>query len=508
MTPERMSELRAQVLDEEDLTIFDEVARCLDAKATRAAYVMTWVAIAESIKQKLEAMAVRDSQVGRMLKPIQKAESQDQPIDKPLLDGARTLGFLSGDQHTRLDLIRRMRNLYAHPRYAAPSEEESDAALVTAVDLVLSRPAQWRQGYVTRVLESLFSDRHFLDNVPVTVQDYGASIAERVALDVIPFLVKGLLGRLEEIADEPERRIFYDRGLTFGVSVLETARPDLKSEAFDIVGDIQLHPVAGSLLFSTSDVWPSLPQQAQDMIVGHLVEPIRDEKVQAPTGVGLRRSLELQADGLLTDRQAARVFEAIATAPYGEIYASLTDARIPLELWVGRAIADLQSHNWYPQNASASALRRLPVSEFEPLDESTQEQLGKNVLQAADGQSNGAISLLDQMGVAPAWPVAVIRGVLLETLVNDNAEFRFKPSWFWRAVRLGLHHPASDHIFESVRDAISSSAPKHELSDSDYTSAESSLDSLAPQEPPEAQPVIAALKATVAAARARAEAED
>lgn len=42
--------LREEICEDSDKILYDEIKSCIDAKAYRSAYIMTWISIAESLK--------------------------------------------------------------------------------------------------------------------------------------------------------------------------------------------------------------------------------------------------------------------------------------------------------------------------------------------------------------------------------------------------------------------------------------------------------------------------
>jgi len=405
-----MEDLRQRISEAVDLLLFDEAAKCLEAQAYRAAYIMTWICIAESLRNKFVVMSQRDATVGRIVGQIEQAKQQDRPTDKLLLENAAQIGLITAEELKKLEYIREMRNIYAHPTGADPSKQEVLAALVIAVETVLSRPPLLRHGYVASLLRSLFEDRHFLDDVPATVREYATGVAHRVHPEVLPYLLKGLTERLEQTIIDPELRVFQRRGLEFGATLLAEMRPDLSAEAWNILAIVQKYPAASSLLLSTPEVWPLLPEQCQDMVLGHLVEPVRGSQVQPPTGPGLQRARALYWAGSLTTRQQERFCSSFERAPY----VILKEAGVPLQEYAKRVIMGLSSHDWYMQNPASDALRDAGANECSRVDKDIQEQLGRNILQAAEGKARSAESFIRSIiGNKEVWPSAFVEGLIL-----------------------------------------------------------------------------------------------
>src|SRR5688500_18169320 len=81
---------------------FDEISCCLNARAYRSAYIMTWIALAESLKSRFFEMEFRDSEISKIATKLNEMESQKKPTDTFILDKAKDVGIVSADERIRL----------------------------------------------------------------------------------------------------------------------------------------------------------------------------------------------------------------------------------------------------------------------------------------------------------------------------------------------------------------------------------------------------------------------
>ena len=110
-------------------------------------------------------MSLRDGQMARWVSETDRAEAEGATIDQRLLDRAKSSGLVSEPEFRKLSYLKDMRNSFAHPTGAAPTAAEVSAALQVAVDVVLSRPPLLGHGFARELIETLFRDLHFLDDV-------------------------------------------------------------------------------------------------------------------------------------------------------------------------------------------------------------------------------------------------------------------------------------------------------------------------------------------------------
>lgn len=496
---ETLGNLRGRVSESNDLLLFDESVKSLTAGACRAAYIVTWICVAEALRNRFMSMSLRDAEIGKIVGQIEDAEKNDRPTDKLLLNKASELGIIMPDEEEKLEHMRVMRNVYAHPTGAGPSKEEVVAALTIAVEAVLSKPPLMRHGYVQNLLKSLFEDFHFLDDVPVRIREYAEGIVHRVHPEVLPYLLENLFARLEQSIYDPALALFMRRGIEFGTTLLTVLQPTLSEGKWNIIQTIQKYPMASSLILGTPPVWSLLPEQAQDMVFGHLAEPVRDSQIQPPTIIGFQLVCMLNQASLLTERQKDRIASCIQRASYS----TLSGAGIHLSEYAQRIKQDLASHNWHKQNPACDALLNAGKNQCGQLDKGTQEQLGRNVLQAADGTATHAEDFIRQViQNGEVWPRPFVEGILLETLVNEKQDFRLKERHFGGAFIIGSKHPKASSIFNRLIKEVTKSKPKYHWS-GDFDKAINLISAIRPQIDPNTHQYLEALENGIVQAKSQ-----
>src|SRR5690606_26031882 len=100
---------------------------------------------------------------------------------------------------------------------------------------------------------------------------------------------------------------------------------------------------------------------------------------------------------------------------------------VPLEWYQEELINELKSSNWYAQNAVIEVIEGLGPQKINSLDSNYLIELGRNVLQAADGNARTAIDFVVTLSRdSKEWSSAFIEGIFLETFINHKNQIRFK----------------------------------------------------------------------------------
>ena len=450
--------MAGRVSEDVDRPLFEEAARCFAAEALRAAFIMAWIAAAESLRARFYVMADRgDAQAGAVLKEVVEREKKERPADLYLLDQASALGLLDEERRRKLAHVRDMRNRYAHPTGAGPGGQETLAALEAVVDAVLAEPPLLRHGYAEHQLAALFGERHRLPDDEAAVRESAAGVARRLHPDVAPHLLRGLVARYGAVLGDPERAVERRRAEWFASGFVEKLSPDLSVPAWKMEDLVLRHPGSASLLLAEPGIFGLLPDQARETVFGHLVAPVAGEGVSAARLLGLRRARALASAGLLSPGQADAVRATVDETPYR----TLQSAGVPLEAYADRLLDDLRSRTWGRQNPAASAIGNAGPEEVGGLPTETQEQLGRNVLQSAEGSSHGAEGLILRVRrTASSWPEPFVRGLLLETLVNDDGRFRLKDGHLADALDVALSRERAAETLGRATAAVLASGPE------------------------------------------------
>jgi hypothetical protein len=341
------------------------------------------------------------------------------------------------------------------PYETQPSVELLIAAASSVVDLVLSRPTKLREGYLSDQVRLLTTDATFLDDLQESVSAYAAEVFRKADDGLHLWFLQKLWREHERITGDPIQALFDRRCTWFSRAYLEQCL-DTLLPGWEAVIDLTSYPKALSLILGNPGLFPHLTPHAQDIIVAKLLS-------QSTTlGEGLRLTRELNAAGVLSERQRDRFSTAIESA---SLYFLVSSGYQPI-YYIDRIINELKSHNWYIQNPAIEALGYVGPSGIASLPADKQLQLGNNVLQAAEGSAKSAIAMLRGMASNQVvWPEKFVEGILAECFVNEDNRIRFKINHFEYAIKsiIKLENITNIQIITHITDRIRSGVPKNSL---------------------------------------------
>ncbi|MCY4365062.1 MAG: hypothetical protein OXE17_02380 [Chloroflexi bacterium] len=454
-----LAEYFDRILVPEDKPLFEEAVKASKVGALRSAYIVIGLACAESLKRRFKEAAVRDNVAGKIVGQFEDMEQSHKAVDKFLLEEAKEYGFLSGSQLTVLSHIYDMRCVYGHPYEEAPSEEKVIEAASEVVELVLSKPVKLRHGFARDLLKNLLENRSYLDDLEIAVSSFAKRILPRLDEQLYPWFMDQYWNELEKFADDPSMSVFFRRGLWFCHAMLEEVSVALLSSE-EWHNKVNNYPKTLPRVCSSSAIFPGIGELAQDSMVSMLLE----ESAIQPSLLTLVE--KLNSDGVLSARQHTRFLDHISNAPINTILKSELSTGTCFE----NLIDALKAHNWYVQNP---AMRMIESNGPENASELTEEQqidLGRNILQAAEGTANLAIDFLEGLAKGPVqWSRSVVQGVVLESFTNEGDVLRFKEHNLKSVLAIldRIEDDGRRELVEQLTESIRRSTPRSRLNRDD-----------------------------------------
>ena len=454
-----LSSYAKNILASEDHPLFDDAVEAGKAGALRAAYVMIWLACAESLKRRFREAQKRDGAAGRIFGEIEAKEREHRAVDKLVLEKAHEYGFVSDSGHTTLNHVYEMRCLYGHPYEEAPSQEQVSHAAAVVVENVLSKPVKLRHGFAKQLLKSLLEDRSYLDDQQTAVKAFTKDILTRIDESIHDWLLDNYWEELEKLSDDSSMAIFFRRGKWFCRTVLKEVGVDVFSYE-DWHDRASKFPKTLMRVCSITDIFKGIGKRAQDSLVGSIL-------TESDTRASVLTHLErLNNDGMLSRRQRERFIEHLSKMKSS----SLRSAGLSTKTCYDKIIGAMESHDWYVQNPAIDLVVSNGSEQAAELNEDQQVNLGRNILQAGEGTAGSANVFLENIAQdGKSWPFDIVRGIALESFTNEKNEIRFKNRHMDKVLSALAHLNTvqQKQIIAQIAASVDSGNPKRSWMDQD-----------------------------------------
>ncbi|GLI11548.1 hypothetical protein MARBORIA2_06380 [Methanobrevibacter arboriphilus] len=435
--------LKSKIKKENDKILFDESVKCIESGAFRAAGILIWLSISESLHSTLKKMAFKDSEVSNSLKIIEESKSKEMEI----VNQAKSNGLINEKEKDQLEAIRKARNNYAHPTNESPTKKELLCSLNSAVSLVLSKEPLLKYSYADKFISSIVEDLHYFEDDESLVDEYAANFIKNLHKDVYYHAYKELVEKIENIFFEADNnfRIIIRRGFIFANKLLNSLIEHELIENWDNFWEKSLNDakITSSILFSDINIWEKINSRSKNRIFGYLIEdPMRNGENLSPRYFNQINQLYLNK--YLDSNLRTKFVEVINSYNYE----SLEGLDLDPELYFKRAINDLKSRNWHKQNP---ALNCVLFNGIDKLDNDSKEILGRNILQSAHGHSNVSRKFIkdsynDTLD-GTDLDYYLLKGLLFEIFVNEENKFRFKNYQLFKILDMIIGHIDCEKLF-------------------------------------------------------------
>lgn len=420
----------AKILDNDDKPLFEEAVKTAAIGALRSSYVMIWISCAESLKRRFREAQQRDGSARRIVGEIKQKEEQHRSVDGYVLDKAKEHGFITDSAHQILRHIYEMRCVYGHPYEEDPTEEQVTHAASSIVEYLLSKPVALSHGFASDLLNKMTTDTSYIDDYQPAVVAFAEEILPRISESIYEWLLKKYWEKVEPLASDPTMGIFFRRAMWFSQRMLVLYEDTIEESQWHHL--VSTYPLISINVFSQSDLFSTIPALAQDYVVGKVFE----RSQVSPSNLNILG--HLVAADVLTDRQVRRLNDYISEnsncSSDGAMWLKSSD--LSLLLCFDHVIALLKSRNWHIQNPAANIVRNQGPTVIASLPSDQQIELGRNILQSADGRAHDSCLLMKDLsnGVPELWPIDFVRGVLLECFINESLEIRLKERCLGEAI--------------------------------------------------------------------------
>ena len=172
----------------------------------------------------------------------------------------------------------------------------------------------------------------------------------------------------------------------------------------------------------------------------------------------------MENKNVLTKRQQRRLHNKVNESEISDLKSSGLSTQICFK----RIIKSLELHDWYKQNPAVELVMHNGAEETVSLEDSQQVELGRNILQAAEGGSNSCIHFLEKLSQDNnGWPKNILKGIALECFVNEDKKIRIKDKHLEYVLNTldSIKPTVRKSIIDDIIADISQGEPKHSYFD-------------------------------------------
>ena len=402
-----------KIPENNDKVLITEAVKVIDCKQYRAAYILIWLACIESIVERFKQLSRTDPAAKKIYDEITDTSDGKRATDKIILTKAKEYGFIDAIEENKLKQIYENRCIYAHPYNESPKLENVDSAFVDVIDIILAKTLYFTKNNIKQEISKLTDNMLYVANFPASIERHTEFLLKRIETDNLMLFIQGYFEKLDQYWTKSTKTEEVNLGINLlSVLLKKTDIAELPNADWHQItmklkivdSFILLEPV----LFSKIgfDAQNTLLTKAKNLINRYL--PV------------LNGIINLIKTKVLTNDQYNIIQQELNNLSL-EVFAN-SDA--DLNFLYDKIITDLKSYTWPVQSPAILAIINKK-STIKNLSIDKQIELGRNVLQTANGNERRACAFLESQDIY-SLPVDFLKGIIFEVFVNENNEIRYK----------------------------------------------------------------------------------
>ena len=259
--------LKDEILSSDDKVLFDEAAGCLLNGHYRASYILSWIALIESLKRKIYLFAnLGDKRAECSIEKIDEAEKNKNSTDKIIFEEANVCQIIDNSEFSKISFFWEQRCVYAHPYSKSPDIEDVKYILKSIIELALGKELLFNKPYLEEVATNIAEKPFYIDNDIEKVKEFAKKIVNRTPEDLLPFFFKTLLFKIGQLFKLDEK--FYEiRKLRyFIIEIFSTTSKNLTDSEWSLEDRATKFPYECFIGIVHKETWRKLPKRIKEIL--------------------------------------------------------------------------------------------------------------------------------------------------------------------------------------------------------------------------------------------------
>ena len=274
MDIEWLNNQRQFIANANDAQLYDEIVKCCESGLLRAAYILTWILIVESLRNKIEALAnLGDRRAIHALENIEGVEKAKQANDKIITDKAISCLVVDARYVSDLSYFWDQRCLYAHPYQTAPSDADLTLIITKALEMVLKSGVQYHKDRISEIIKNEVTNFHIVPQNEPEQKEHIRRHLLMIREAHYAFLYKTLFFEFSLAVDAKNIPLYRYLALFIELLVNE-ANYDINIDANGLQRQIATYPLAvWSMIYLAPSIWEKINITYRDSLFNCIMLP-------------------------------------------------------------------------------------------------------------------------------------------------------------------------------------------------------------------------------------------
>lgn len=451
-----INDLRNQITEEEDKILFDETSGCFLTGHYRAAYILSWITIIESLKRKIKLFSnLGDSRATDAVKEIEEAEDKKLSTDRLIFEESKKCGIIDNADLSTINYLWEQRCLFAHPYNKQPEIDEVKHIIGQSIKLVLGRHLLYNKDFLSDLSENIATKPFFLPNEIERVREFAIRTIARTPIDLHPFFFKTLLFKVGQIIEVPEKFNELRKLRYYLVELFANTELNLSDNKWSLEDRVTKFPYECVVGFVHQDIWEKLPMRIKEMLIAYVVSE-NDTKRLINLKAIVRSLIE---NNKLEEALRLKFYSKLEKLDFNSAinFYGNNDSKYD------RIIAELESWQYERQNPVIDHLKTEGAAEFlNSLHTEKQFYLGRLLRACASGGHWKTQYLLsDIINGTVTVPENLKAGIALSSFINRQDKYSLDREFVVRAVKLlnTISEEIQNQVYSQVNKVLDENTP-------------------------------------------------
>lgn len=291
-------ELKTRIIESDDRILFDEATGCFLSGHYRAAYILSWISIIESLKRKIKLFSnLGDSRATDACNKIEKDELQKGSTDKLIFEESNNCGILDKADLSTINYLWEQRCLFAHPYNKQPEEDEVKHIIMQSIKLVLAKELFYNKFFLTELSENIAYKPFFLPIEIGRIREFAKRTIARTPEILHPFFFKTLLKKVGDISSNQEKYSELRKLRYHLVELFINTTLSLDNISWSLENRVTNFPYECFVGFVHYETWNKIPDRIKEMLISYFENEQDDKRLISLKVIGNN----LIQNGVLSD---------------------------------------------------------------------------------------------------------------------------------------------------------------------------------------------------------------
>lgn len=266
-----IEDLKTQILVDDDKVLFEEASQCFLNGQLRAAYIMTWISLIESLKRKILLLSnLDDSRAIAALQNIEVSEKNKKSADKIIFEESKLCGIIDDSDYCIVEFLYGQRCLFAHPYNLNPEVYEVRHIIGQAARITLCKELHFNKVYLKDLVENIGSKPFFMPSEIELVRAYAKKTISRTPKILHTYFFKTLLFKVSELSQSEEKFLELRKLRYYLVELLINTTLPLDKDDWSLENRVTKYPYVCFIGFVHQETWGLLPIRIKEMLIAYL----------------------------------------------------------------------------------------------------------------------------------------------------------------------------------------------------------------------------------------------